>query len=116
MYMERESGFQSSAGVILSFLVGGLIGAGVGMLLAPRSGKETREQIRDMTEEMKETTADYYERVRKTVVSVLENGQELLDDKKGLITSAVQAGVEAYEKKRKKHQKNTEGGAEPSAN
>jgi gas vesicle protein len=99
---------------MLSFLVGGLIGAGVGLLLAPKSGKETRAQIRGIAEGVKETTEDYYERVKKTVVSALENGQELLDEKKDLITSAVQAGIEAYEKKRKKQDENADGSVEPS--
>jgi gas vesicle protein len=99
---------------MISFVVGGLIGAGVGLLLAPKSGKETREQIRGMAEGVKETTEDYYERVKKTVVSALENGQELFEEKKDLITSAVQAGIEAYEKKRKKQGKTVEGSVEPS--
>lgn len=112
--MEREYSGQGFAGGMISFLVGGLVGAGVAMLLAPKSGKETREQIRGMAEEVKETTADYYERVKRTVVSALENGQELLEEKKDVITSAVQAGMETYEKKRKKQGRNAEGGVEPS--
>ena len=106
--MERECSGQGFGGVMISFLAGGLVGASVGMLLAPKSGKETREQIRGMAEEVKETTGDYYERVKKTVVSALENGQELIEEKKDLITSAVQAGIETYEKKRKKQDRNAE--------
>lgn len=106
--MEREGSGEGFGGVMISFLAGGLVGASVGMLLAPKSGKETREQIKGMAEEVKETTEDYYERVKKTVVSALENGQELIEEKKDLITSAVQAGIKTYEKKRKKQDKNAE--------
>ena len=106
--MEDEYSGQGFGGVMISFLAGGLIGAGVAMLLAPKSGKEMREQIRGMAEDAKETTEDYYERVKKTVVSALENGQELIEEKKDLITSAVQAGIETCEKKRKKQDKNAE--------
>jgi gas vesicle protein len=113
-YMERECSGHGSAGVVLSFLAGGLIGAAAAILLAPKSGKETREQIKGMAEEVKETTADYYERVKKLVVSALENGQELLEEKKDLIASAVQAGIETYEKK--KQDKNAESGGESSPN
>jgi gas vesicle protein len=112
MALERSG--CSCGGGIISFVVGGLIGAGVGLLLAPKTGKETRDQIKDMAEGVKETTEDYYERVKKTVVSAMENGQELLEEKKDLITSAVQAGMEAYEKKRKKRGKTAEGSVEPS--
>ena len=106
--MERECSCRGFGGVMISFLVGGLVGASLGMLLAPKSGKETREQIKGMAEEVKETTEDYYERVKKTVVSALENGQELIEGKKDLITRAVQAGIETYEKKRKKQDKDAE--------
>jgi gas vesicle protein len=112
--MERECSGHGSAGVVISFLAGGLIGAATAMLLAPKSGKETREQIKSMADEVKETTTDYYERVKKIVVSALENGQELLEEKKDLIASAVQAGIETYEKKRKKQDKNAKGDVESS--
>jgi gas vesicle protein len=109
----EHSGEACGCGVI-SFLVGGLIGAGLGLLLAPKSGREMRDQIKGMAEGMKETTEDYYERVKKTVVSALENGQEMFEEKKDLITSAVKAGIETYEKKRKKEEKGPTGDVEPS--
>ncbi len=111
--MGREGSGQGCDWGVVSFLLGGLVGAGVGLLLAPKSGKETREQIKGMAEDVKETTGDYYERVKKTVISALENGQELLEEKKELITSAVRAGIETYEKKRKKDQ-GPSGDVEPS--
>ena len=40
--------------VIGAFLVGGLIGAALGILFAPASGKETREKVCDWMEETKE--------------------------------------------------------------
>ncbi len=99
---------------VLSFFVGGLVGAGIGLLFAPKSGKETREQITGMAEEVRQTTEDYYERIKKSVVSALENGQELLAEKKDLIADAVKAGIEAYEKKQKKQGRKTGGDIEPS--
>ncbi len=100
--MERECSGEGFVSAMVFFLLGGVLGAGAGLLLAPKSGRETRERIRDMTEDVKEATGDYYERVKKTVVSALENGQELLEEKKERITTAVRAGMEAYEKGGKK--------------
>jgi gas vesicle protein len=116
--MEGERSGHGYAWGMMSFLVGGLIGAGVALLLAPKSGKEARARIRDIAEEVKETTGDHYERAKKTVASALEDGyervkntvastledgQELLEEKKDLIASAVKAGIETFEKTRKKH-------------
>ena len=100
--MERECSCQGFIGGAISFFLGGLVGVCAGLLMAPSSGKETRERIKDMTEDVKEATGDYYERIKKTVLSALENGQELLEERKNLITSAVRAGIDAYEKGRKK--------------
>jgi gas vesicle protein len=100
--MEGERSGHGHARGMISFLVGGLIGAGVALLLAPRSGKEARTRIGDMAEEVKETAGDHYKRVKKTVVSTLEDGQELLEKKKDLVASAVKTGVKTFEKKRKK--------------
>ncbi|MGD9643484.1 MAG: YtxH domain-containing protein [Elusimicrobiales bacterium] len=40
--------------IIGAFLVGGLIGAALGILFAPKAGKETREQLGNWMDETKE--------------------------------------------------------------
>jgi gas vesicle protein len=82
-----------------SFFLGGLIGAGVALLVAPRAGKETREQIRGAAEGAKGKAEDYYKHVKETVTSALEHGKGLIAEKRERVEKAVQAGVEAYEQK-----------------
>lgn len=43
---------------LLGFVVGGLTGAIVSLLLAPQSGEETRAQIREKTIELRDMVAD----------------------------------------------------------
>ena len=101
--MEREeSGGVCS--IVSSFFLGGLIGAGVALLVAPMAGKETREQIKGFAGNVKEKADDYYEQITEAVTSTLESGMGLVDEKKRLITNAVQAGIEAYEKKKQEMQ------------
>ena len=52
--MERESCGCGVGAVILSFFVGGIIGAGVALLVAPKTGEETRKMIKDLADETKE--------------------------------------------------------------
>ena len=86
---------------VSSFLLGGLIGGGIALLMAPTSGKEARQQIVGLAEGAKVKAEDYYEQIKETVTSVLEEGKGLIEEKKRLITKAVQAGIETYEKEKK---------------
>ncbi|MDI6729889.1 MAG: YtxH domain-containing protein [Thermodesulfovibrionales bacterium] len=53
--------------VLFSFLVGGLVGAGLALVLAPQSGRKTRKQIREFAEDVKEQAVDYAERLKEKV-------------------------------------------------
>jgi len=87
--------------IVASFLLGGIVGGGVALLVAPMPGKEARKQIAGLAEGVKEKAEDYYEQIKDAVTSVLEDGKGLVEEKKRLISKAVQAGIEAYEKERK---------------
>lgn len=52
---------------LFSFLVGGLVGAGLALVLAPQSGKKTRKQIREFAEDVKEQASGYAERLKEKV-------------------------------------------------
>ena len=77
-------------------LFGRSIGAAVGLLVAPKAGKETRQQIKGAAEDVK---GKAYKGVKEAVTSALEHGKGLVAEKKERITKAVQEGIEAYKKK-----------------
>lgn len=54
----------STTDVIVSFLAGALVGAGVALLLAPQAGQETRKRIREVAGEWKDKGEDLIRRVR----------------------------------------------------
>ena len=53
--------------VIAALVVGGLLGAGLALLLAPQSGKRTRQQIADLAEDLKDYATDLSGKVRSKV-------------------------------------------------
>ncbi len=79
--------------ILVSFLAGGVVGAGVALLLAPKPGKEVREDIKRFAGDTKEKVA-----------LAIDKGKELYDESRAAITNAVEAGKTAYVKEIEKWQ------------
>ncbi len=95
----EETEFNSSSGSwLLSFILGGLIGAAVALLLAPKSGRQTREQIKDLAEDAKERAEDYYDKAKSQISTAMQKGAEILEQKKAEVESRVSGVKEAYRK------------------
>jgi gas vesicle protein len=76
--------------VAAAFLVGGLIGAGIALLYAPKSGRETRK---DISRAAKNIKRDAIELVDDTIRSV----EEFAGDVKDKATDIIERGVELSE-------------------
>ena len=90
----------SARKVVCSFFIGGLIGAGVALLTAPKTGEETRRMIKELAGDVKEKAEDYMGQVKGTATSYVEQGKDFLEKEKNVITKVVEAGKEAYEKEK----------------
>jgi len=93
----EQDGF-SSGSVLLSFLLGGMVGAGLALLLAPQSGQETRRKIKELADEAKEKASEYTGTAKERIRSTVEKGKDFFEEKKSAISSAIDAGKEAYER------------------
>jgi gas vesicle protein len=100
----REEGFGGGS-VLLSFLLGGVVGAGIAFLVAPQSGRETREKIRGFTEDAKEKASGYVDQTKEKLGSYVDKGKGYYDEKRSLVKSAIEAGKDAYEKEKERHSK-----------
>lgn len=100
----RDDGY-SSGSVLLSFLLGGVVGAGLALLFAPQSGTATRQKIRDLADEAKEKSTEYVKQAKGKATSLMEEGKGYYDEKKSILKSAVEAGKEAFEKEKEKYAK-----------
>jgi gas vesicle protein len=93
------------AGKAFYFILGGVVGAVAAILLAPSSGRETRQRIRDFADDVKTRAGEYAENVKGTVSCQLQRGKEMLSDKKSMIKNAVDAGREAYVREKERLEK-----------
>jgi gas vesicle protein len=85
--IEREDGGGS---FLMGLLAGTVLGAGLGMLFAPKAGSETRRQLSEQATKLRTTAADTYsqtsEKVHQTynqatdkVSQIVDRGREAYD-------------------------------------
>lgn len=99
MSEDRDSG----ASVVLAFLIGGLAGAAVALLYAPRSGRETRdllaEKWREGAERGRRLKDEAVARGRNLVDEAgeyVERQKGSLERQKDRLAAAVEAGKQAF--------------------
>ena len=91
-----------NAGAKFTYFLAGLgIGAAIGLLFAPRSGRETREMLLERAEEGKDYLTRKTQDLRTRADEYVEKGKETLGRQKESLTAAIEAGRQAYEEKRR---------------
>lgn len=98
----RDEGGYGAGSMFFSFILGGIVGAAIALLLAPGSGSETRQRIKEFAEDAKDKVKDYTKDAKGKVTSTIDKGRELYEEKKSAIAKAVEAGKEAYEKEKER--------------
>jgi hypothetical protein len=89
---EREDGGGS---FLMGLLAGTVLGAGLGMLFAPKAGMELRNQLSEQTGKLKSTANDAYSQASEKVSQMVDRGREAYDRARsggGLSGSAPAAG------------------------
>jgi len=91
--------------IFLSFVMGAAIGGGLALLTAPRSGQETRDKVRELSDDVRERVKKIAEEAEARIKEVIEEGQEAIEEKRDVVKSAISAGKEAMEAEQAKHKK-----------
>jgi gas vesicle protein len=77
-----------------SFLVGGVLGAGVALILTPFLAQKTQIQIRDRARNLKEKYGDAVSQGRLRATELVKSGASTLDDKLAQAKSQANAAIE----------------------
>lgn len=102
---------EKHSGDVGSLLLGVLIGAGVALLFAPRSGQETRREIRrkarqagdavkGVADEVTGQVVDTFEGAKARVEEQLDSARSAIELKKRQVSRAMEAGREAAQQAR----------------
>jgi len=92
--MKDELTKKRSNWMLFSILGSGIIGAGLGLLFAPKSGKETRNDIKD-----------FAVRARDAVGKTIDDGVHVYEKGRNVVTSAINCGTAAYAEGKERHLK-----------
>lgn len=102
---------EKHSGGVGSLLLGVLIGAGVALLFAPRSGEETRTEIsrrarragskvKGVAHEVTEQVVDTFEGAKARVEEQIDSARSAIEAKKAQVARAMEAGREAAQQAR----------------
>lgn len=107
--MEDEN--KMAKGLILGFLTGGVVGAAVALLYAPKSGRELRADIKNRTDEFIDDTSEYMQIAREKAENLINEGKKkselliadakkkastLIDDANSLLSEAKGKATDKY--------------------
>jgi len=92
----------SLGAVGLAFVTGGLAGAAVALLLAPQSGRESREQVRGYARRAEDHVHELADKATQVLDQAVDKGREFIKDKQAVVTEAVEAGRTAMQWERER--------------
>jgi gas vesicle protein len=93
---QEEHMSDSDSNGFLWFLAGLGIGAAVGILYAPKSGRETREALWQAAEDGREVMNNRARQAREQAGQWMDRGKQYVESQKEQIKSAFDAGKQAY--------------------
>ena len=97
--MANNSG-ASAGSVALAFLSGALLGAVTAVILAPQTGRESRERVTGYARRTGNDLRDLKNRATDSVEEVVGRGRELVDEVSCAVREAIEAGRDAMRRER----------------
>ena len=85
--IEKDSGGGAGA-----FVVGALVGAGLALLFAPRSGEETQAELLERAQRLRDTAEDRVREAQRNLEERLDHAREGVQSRLDEVRDAVDAG------------------------
>ena len=79
--METEE-TSNGGSTLLAFLLGAAAGAGLALLMAPKTGEEVRGKIRDMSKDAMDKGKEYAKTVQEKAKTMMEQGKSAMEQGK----------------------------------
>lgn len=86
----EEGDLEKGGSWLISFLLGALLGAGAALLLAPKAGQQTREQLKGMAKDAKGKAEGYYDQVKGKITTAMQKGKETAQEAAAEIKSKIE--------------------------
>ena len=87
---ERE---ESGGSFLMGLLAGTVLGAGLGMLFAPKSGAELRSQIGDQAGRLRDKANDTYSQASDKVSQMVDRGRDAYDRARSSVSNMSSTGT-----------------------
>lgn len=95
--MENE---RSCSGMccVVSFLIGAMVGGGIALLTAPKSGRRTRRQLKRMAGDVQEKVEGYYDEMKDKAAEATEKLEDYYHEAKQTVESTVDGAKKIFQK------------------
>jgi len=92
----NTSSSDHGGGFVTGLLCGAAVGAAIGLLLAPRSGAETRRTLADSAERIRDKGRETYDAASEVVGRVVDKGRRAAEAGRARVEDAVNEGRAVY--------------------
>jgi gas vesicle protein len=93
--VERENG---GGAFLMGMLAGTVLGAGLGMLFAPKTGSEVRRQLSEQANRLRSTANDTIHQASEKISQVSQQASDKIGQASEKVTQIVDRGREAYDR------------------
>jgi gas vesicle protein len=97
--MDNQDSKCSSQAIALAFLGGAVAGVVAGLLLAPKSGEETRQALKGYAKRAEEEVLEKAKEARAALDETIERGKHFIAVKAADVEAAAKAGRETMKEK-----------------